>query len=593
VPGGDDGYEYLLSMRDEMSAQSKAITGALNSMTSALERSDRATRAHGEAHRESARAVKEHEGVLKGFISTLARGAVGGGIGGGLVGDIAKGTLIAHGVERMAELAGEGIRFAVEASEFKENALAAYTVVRGTADEGERTFAELDKAAREIHMPAERAHEIAQRLMLEGLESQKAVTDTVRAVGDLQRVGLEAGASKIQAIVERSVAAGHFDIGKGARGLKGTGATFDTIAAELGMGRKQFEAELKAGRISAEAGIEAIDQVVLKGKVGALATKKFTISDALVDMKNNIRGVLQETDSGPIVDAFRRMSEQFTETGDGAKDTKEAINALIDLGGGLVDLATGIGTTLVSAINALKGALKGARDMAGGLLDFLKDIAHAGFHTPEGDRFHEQAERDVDKRVDKQLRQRIERAKVDMVLDFQKEPGHAAAETHALGKKLGIELYAPDKEEGPPKPTPAKPATAAAHPAAAPPSMLDQLDASNEAAMHALGKDAAEAHHEGAREGYHAHSPSRKMFDVGIDAAEGMISGAQAASKLSGRDTAIQDTGRAMSGGKRVDVHVDFGGFHVHGAIDADDFMPLLESQVADVFERVAIELGS
>jgi hypothetical protein len=587
----DDGYEYLVGLKDEMSAQSKAITSALDAMSSALGRSDHAVKSHGEAHREAAHDVKEHEGAMQGFLSALARSATGGGIGGGLTSAFATGTLVAHAVEKVGELVGEGARFAVEASEFKENAIGAYTVIRGTAEEGERTFAELDKTAREIHMPAERAHEIAQRLMLEGLESQKAVTDTVRAVGDLQRVGLEAGASKLQAIVERSISAGHFDVGKGARGLKGTGVTFDALAAELGMGRKQFEAELHAGKISAETGIEAIDSVILKGKVGALATKKFTISDALTDMKNSIRGVFQETDSGPVVDAFKRMSESFTESGESAKDTKEAVNALLELGAGLIDLSTGIGTTLVGAVNALKSALGFARQAASGLLDMLRDVSQSAasfFQSPADKRFSAAAEAEIDKRVDKELRTKIEAAKLKEITEFGKA-SHTTSEVHALGKKLNVDLFDAAKEEiggskGQPsvlKPTgPIEVRTL---------SPKESFEASGRG-MRETGKDAGAALHEGAKEGLDAHSPSRKMFDLGLDAADGFKAGAASANELHSRDAAA---GPTSIGGKSVHVEVQVGGINLHGLMHGDDFLPLLESQVADVFERVALELGA
>jgi hypothetical protein len=39
-------------------------------------------------------------------------------------------------------------------------------------------------------------------------------------------------------------------------------------------------------------------------------------------------------------------------------------------------------------------------------------------------------------------------------------------------------------------------------------------------------------------------------------------------------------------------VSIDVGGIHVHGATAAE-IMPLLESQIVDVFERAALEMGA
>jgi hypothetical protein len=73
--------------------------------------------------------------------------------------------------------------------------------------------------------------------------------------------------------------------------------------------------------------------------------------------------------------------------------------------------------------------------------------------------------------------------------------------------------------------------------------------------------------------------------------AGGMQSGAKAAEALrgslpAGGGGAANDNSRSV----KVDVHV--GGIAMHGVIGLEDFVPLLESQVADVFERVALELG-
>jgi hypothetical protein len=616
---GDDGYEYLVGIKDEMSAQSKAIASALDQMTSALGRSDHAVKSHGQAHQEAARHVKEHESAIKGFLSAMARSAVGGGIGGGLTSEIAKGTLIAHGVEKAGDLVGEGVRFAIEASEFKENAIAAYTAVRGTAEEGERTFTELDKAAREIHMPAERAHALAQSLMLEGLESQKAITDTVRAVGALQTVGLQAGADKLQSIIGRSLAEGHLQLS--GKSLVGTGVSIEDLytelATKLGQGRKQIKEELASGKIDVETGIEAIDSAILRGKIGALATKKFTVSDALVDMKNAIRGVLQETDSGPVVDAFKRMSGAFVEGGESAKDTKEAINALIELGGGLLDLTTGIGKGLVGAINALKSALQAAGVAGGFLLDKLHGVASSAasiFQSAEDKRFSKQAETDADKKIDKELRTKIERAKLDAINEFQKAP-HTTEEIHAFGKKMNVDLYNAAKEEpagksskderelrnllkhptgaitvGALSPQASFEASGRGETSLPPAAHKPNLDVGVKLDLNNLGKDAGHALHSGAKDALDAHSPSRKMYELGEDAADGFKAGAAAASESRRGD--YDRMGPSTSTGKQIHVDVSVGGIHMQGMASAEDFAPFLESQVADVFERVAMELG-
>jgi hypothetical protein len=588
VPGGEDGYEYVVGMRDEMAGPAKHAAAGLDTLTSALKSSEAAGHKHASLigrvsgeHGKLSFAARESAGTLREFASDVLPGLVG----------------IASVVGAM-KLGFETIKFSINASEFKENAIAAYSIIKGTSEEGERTFAALDKTAREIHMPAERAHEIAQRLMLEGLESQKAVTDTVRAVGDLQRVGLEAGASKIQSIVERSVTVGHFEIGKGSKGLKGTGVTFDTLAAELGMGRKQFEQELKAGKISAETGIEAIDQVVLKGKVGALATKKFTISDAFVDMKNSIRSVFQESDASPLTSALQEVTGKFADGTKGAGEMKEAINDIIDITGDLVHVAWNVAEAFGKAWRAIKHGAEAT-------YDWMEQ--HDPRTSPEQKRAANIRRELGDKLED--MRPLIDRRDEGIsALKTASEAGEKPGALKNIAKKYGLEIAAGQSEvnsaldersRAPVVDTVVAEAMgniSAAVTSMKPPSAGGAREPVNQSFgpqddMHALGADAAGSVQEGWKDKNKQHSPSAVMYDLGADAADSLAAGAKAANASMVHDPPFSIR-TPVEGGKRVHVDVAVGGIHFQGIANAEDFLPMLESQLADVFERVAIEMG-
>jgi hypothetical protein len=571
----DDGYEYLLGMRDEMSSPAHSASGGLDEMTGALKRSEHAMESH-------ARRAKESEGVLKGVASAFGQGLFGGG---GLTTAIAEGELLAHAFEKAGELAREGFKFAIEASEMKEAAIDAYTIIRGTAEEGERTFRELDKAAREIHMPTEQAQKIAQQLMLEGLKGQEAVTDTIRAIGDLQRVGLGAGAEKLQSIISRAAVTGQFKL-RGPRELAGIGVTLDDIAKELGIGRKQLETELKTGAISAEAGIQAIDNAILKGKIGALATKRFTVSDALVDLKNSLRAVFQETDSGPLTDALKRVTESFSEGGENADRMREAMDEIVEGAAKLIDVAMKVGDAFSDTWDRIRDEGTATWDWITQHNPLLTDQQKhdaAIRRQLEGER-HRLAElvRHQDKGI----------AEVEEASRKGASPG----DLHKIAARYGIEIAAGKAESE--AAIDARLARVAASVASEPnkPGFSSTREMVSfhrgpDADAEAAGKDIGDAEIKGRRDAHGAHSPSRALFDLGKDDADGYALGLAAGG--GGISGGPQAPSGMMSGGKGGPaVHVDVGGIHITGHIDPDDFLPLLESQIADVFERTALEIG-
>jgi hypothetical protein len=106
--------------------------------------------------------------------------------------------------------------------------------------------------------------------------------------------------------------------------------------------------------------------------------------------------------------------------------------------------------------------------------------------------------------------------------------------------------------------------------------------------MYDLGANAGDAFHKGAAgpKGVDAHSPSKKMYDLGVNAGSAFPAGAQAAQGMAQNNTTFSSATSSKT------VHVEVGGIHVHGAPGDPGFIPLLESQVADIFERAALELG-
>ena len=588
-----DGFEYEIAMRDSLGAPARAGAASLDKLKGSIKGVDHALKsAHGGAHTFASGvsyAVRGFDDLARGgryaANGVLDVGKAFARLGPTLVGAAVVGATVAIG------------KAAFAMGEFREQTELAY---EASGKDGKKTFAAIDATARAVHMPAEKAHELARDLMLQGLESQKTIQDTIAAVSDLQRVGLEKGADKIRSIIDRSLATGHFTLGKGGRALAGTGADEKALAAQLGLPSvAALESQMRAGRISVEQGVEALDNVILHGKVGALATKKFTVTDALTDMKNALRGVLQQTDTGPVTDAFKRMSESFAEGSDGAKALKDDLDALMTLAGALVDGVGALSSTLVGIGEFGAKAFHKIRDAAQSALDLIRGGAHllSGFQSQADKEYSSQAERDIDKRTDKELRQRIEKAKIDKALDLQKTPGLTPAQVHAGGKAIGVDLYAAGQEEAAGKDAKDEAAMRRALKGATGSASVVPLSGVQKPGDRLVdaGSDAGAGFEKGVRDKLKMHSPSEVMFDAGQDAGAGLESGTRSAMRSFEPSSAAPITSAGTpvgSDGKSLSVAVHVGGIHFQGQIDHDDIVPLLESQVADVFERAALELG-
>ncbi len=565
----EDGVEFELALKNEMSGPAHEAKSAISELTAALKANSEAIRGAegghkklGESLHEAGEKAKESEGFFKEF-------------GKSLIPQIALGELAAEGIKKIGETIVEGFKFAVEASEFKENMTDAYSVVLDSADQGKAMFEEVDALAATVHMPAEKAHELASSLMLQGLESQEAVQSTIAAVSDLQRTGLAAGAAKLQSTIERSLAAGHFELGKGGKSLKGTGVSVDELYAQLAHNLhksvQEVQYEMKAGKISVEDGTLALTGAIDKGKVGIIAAGKYGIGDVVTDIKNTVRGLFQETNVSPLIDAFKSVAESIKPGSEGAKEFKETLDGLVSVAGDLVSAAASIA-------GAFGDAFLGLKHLAEGAIDTLSDVGKKiqdTFGTKEDKAWSAQAEKDVDERQNKLLRERSGKAWVaDAVkgggIDIDKwaaegDAKNAAVVAIPVGHDIGQGLAYGIRE--------------------------------TKADVYAAGHELGKAAHEGAKAGADAHSPSRKMFELGQDMGEGLMLGWEdmLGDIHKGMSLSVMPPHLDVRGGQGGSRVVDIGGIHVevHGVANADEIMTLLPSAIVDMLEQASNEAGA
>ena len=305
----EDGFGYVLALEDELTGPAGAEVRALRQLQGAIGDTDKTVKGlHGSS------------GNLGRALAGIPEHAEHAGSSlGHFIARVSEYRAIEKAIDLLKDLVIELPKFAIEAAEFKENTVAAYAAVQGTAEEGEKTFAEIDKMAHVMHFPAKQAHDLAKDLMLQGLEDTKLITATVAANASLIKEGQIAGAEKLKSLIERATASGHFEL-RGATGKGGTGSgralaglgihlpdLIADIAKRTGHSIGQVKTELQQGKIGVETGIAALVDAVNSSAIGKAGREKFGLEEFKADVVNTFTSIAQDVDLGPIKQALVDM----------------------------------------------------------------------------------------------------------------------------------------------------------------------------------------------------------------------------------------------------------------------------------------------
>ncbi len=237
-----------------------------------------------------------------------------------MLGAVTKGTILGNvyvklgeyaikAAAAVAEFALSGFSLALSASEAKNDTLDALEAFQGSAEAADETYKSILGITDRVAISVKRGQELATELAAAGITSRDALTSAVESIGQVESV-LGAGAGgKIQSIIEKAMAGGEFDIS--AKTLKGTGVSSAMIAEQLGISPKQLEAQMKAGTITAEKGVEALTKAV-NAKFGALAGKQVLDFGAQIQkVKDNIIGIFADVDTSGFLGALKDVLSVF------------------------------------------------------------------------------------------------------------------------------------------------------------------------------------------------------------------------------------------------------------------------------------------
>lgn len=546
--------DFETSIKDEMSGPLREMSANLKGLTSVMKENVDVASKTGKAHDKMGESAK-HSGKLaheaKEQWHEFSKS---------LIPDIAAGELVAEGVKKALETVYEGLKFAIEASEFRENMTEAYSVIYDSAELGQKVYAELTALGKAVHLPTEQAHQMGAELMAQGLRNQKVLLNSIQAITALHRVGLDQGAEKFRMLIERSLAQGtRFQLPKEARALAGTGLKqediFAQLAKQLHKSIPQVKVLLAQGRIATGEGIEAMANLVNLGKIGEIAMKKETLTDTLTDLRNEVRSVFENVNTKPIIEAFKNLTDSIkpgTESGEKFRDTMDGIVVVLS------KVVAGLGAA-GKAFDAIKGSAEWLGNIIyrpGGPLGEIKEETPGLAPTTDAQKAQIEAfnKHAADVRA-------LREAELDKSKEFDARWSGASKDA---GRNMGAGIASGLRE-----------------------SIAD---------IKAAGYEAGKAAVDGARKAADAHSPSRKMQALGGDMTEGFAMGLDAGMDRAGDALNLMVQPPALApangnGGGRT-VHVTVGDLHVHSGANAQDIIPLIESQLTDVLERAALEAG-
>ena len=329
----------LTAIRRQQAAEAKALARAAAAEQKAAQRAALAqtkatAKAEAQAVKDAAKAKKAAEqdaskAAKKAAAEQTARGEAFAAEAAGMAsaaGAAATAVLALAAAFGAAVYAGAAL--AIQAAEAKGDTLDMLEAFMGSAEAANDTYDRIQDITRDVALSQSKAQELAQTLTAAGVTNQAMLLDAIKSIGQVDSVIKGAG-DKVQAIIETANTAGKFQIN--AKKLVGTGiqmqALFEQLAKDTGKGVKQVEAELKAGKISAEVGVAALTKTIDTKFGGLAAGQVLDFGAQMQRFKDNIGRLFEDVDTGPFLSALKTVLDLFDQSTESGKFLKETLTA--------------------------------------------------------------------------------------------------------------------------------------------------------------------------------------------------------------------------------------------------------------------------
>lgn len=485
---------------------------------------------------------------------------------GGYLVQVAKYSLAA--AVALGALVLKGAELAAEAYTFRTRMSNVFEIYQGTAAQGQKTYEMIRAMSRTLPIPQEKAFESAQELLSLNLQGQNRLHNTVMSIGQMQAVMGDQAGGKLKSIItgaQESTMGGRFRgvFSVTPQDLKAIGLSYDQLtnilAKKIGQSNATTKQMLMYGRIDAATGIDAINEAVSKGAIGAHVKDALLAPDVLArQFSEHIRDLFKDVDMKPVLREVRNlvnMFDQGNQTGRTMKTgitatfntiAKVAKEALIQVQLGILDLEY-YGMRGAIAFAPMIKEIKRLGDN-----QFVMDLMAEGMHEfATGALMAAVAVGYTVYQVASMLNT------IDSLRNRSKDMERLGLDLVA-GLARGVATGAPIFEQ----------------------------------AM----KDLGDAGMKGIKQFFDAHSPSRKLRAFGRDDLAGAISlGMQDGGMLVGNGTIqVKSAGKpAGNAGGGVQVVVAPGAVQINGSgLGRDEMEDMVETAMADLAERIGDELG-
>lgn len=284
--------DQMASLRGAIDAKKASIAGATDKVA---------------AYKEEAAGAGEATGM---FSEQIA--AMGGPVGIA----VAAVTVLVAG---LAMAVGALASMALAAAGAQRNQLILAQAMTGSAAEAKAIVDATYRVSSGVALAGDKVQEYGASLMKAGL-SGKAYETSLKNLANVASVAGEQAVGPIKEIIEKSKQLGHLKM-EGDQ-LKGTGLqaseVFAQLSKDLGIGIDKVEAQLKAGKITADQGITAMN-TVMERKFGKLAASKLLgFDEQIAKAKENVGVLFKDVKIEPFLQALSKVTgllDQNTTTG--------------------------------------------------------------------------------------------------------------------------------------------------------------------------------------------------------------------------------------------------------------------------------------
>jgi hypothetical protein len=437
------------------------------------------------------------------------------------------------------ELVTGGIKLALEMNELKTRSMRMFEGLGGPGA-GEAIYKMVQDLRREIPQSEREIASWSSTLMAAGMTDPGKLKATIKAMASASALmgGGEMGAAaadKIKTLIARALETGSFKVRGGARALVGTGVTSTELATALGMSPRQMDQAMSKGLIAADRGIAALQKILTEKGARAVAGEMATL---------------------PVI--INKAQEAFAHLFDGV-DVRGFLGELMSLGS-ILDSNSINGMIWHAQIKqAFDGAVQLATKMVRGVkLGLIElEIAYLKFEIRNAALVRAWMKLHVAGLLVSGVLLAIQAALTQVLTLVQIVVAPFTALAWAVEKLVNAIGVGSERGMG---------ATGIRPTLAGPPESVPR------APGHAKGGMVMR--------------PSEGEYFASVAPGEVIVPGDEA------RSLNAPQLGASGQGGGDTITPVNVGGIHIHEPKDPQDTIDLLESQLADVFERAALEGG-